>query len=253
MARVTNGRDLNDKKVLELALKKKQRRKAESGGRAKLINIPRNWLHQALSYMDKGELSVRLVFESIELYLVWFLLKKWFGDTGSLSLLGIAFVFVHTWNWVTNCLFWSVIIFTFPKLRNPGAHKTIKYLNTMRQRLADKKCIAGIAIYGSVTRGEWHDRSDIDIRLIRQPGIVSLWCAAILTMQERFRALLNRQPMDLFLADGIDFLEKMRSDEIPLLLLCKNDDLQTKYPRCGERDIFLEDLVKGEINITDIS
>lgn len=233
---------MTEDKELQRALRLKRARKAKPGGRPKLINIPRNWAHQALRYMDSGELLVRIFVESLEFLFVWLLLRGLFADGNLMLTVSMAFFIVHSWNWVTNGLFWSVIIFTFPGLRNPGADITIEYLNSMRERLVDTTCISGIAIYGSVTRGAWHDRSDIDIRLLRRPGINSLLCATWITMQERFRAFIDRQPMDLFLADDIDFLKKMRSDEIPLLLLCRDDRLQSLYPDCMEKTIQLSDL-----------
>lgn len=230
----------------EEELRKKKARKAQPGGFPKLINIPRNWAHQALRYMDTGELSVRILVELTEVLIIWFLLLSVFAPESKSLMLMLSVLIVHTWNWITNGLFWSVIIFSFPNLRNPGARNTVDYLNNMRERLIKRKCISGIAVYGSVTRGAWHDRSDIDIRLLRQPGISALCCAAWITMQERFSAFVHKQPMDMFLADDIDFLGKMRSDEIPLLLLCRDKRLQNLYPSRMERPIELSDLLGKE-------
>lgn len=227
---------------------RKQSRKAKLGGWPKLINIPRNWAHQGLRYMDSGELSARILVEFLEILVAWLLMGRLFIGVKPIITAGIAFLVVHTWNWVTNGLFWTVIIFTFPSLRNPGAKKTVSYLNKMRERLAGRDCISAIAIYGSVTRGTWHDRSDIDIRLLRRPGIAALCCAAWITFQERFRAFIERQPMDLFLADDIDFLKKMRSDEIPLLTLCKDDRLNSLYPKCKTRAVQLSDLLGPKVS-----
>jgi hypothetical protein len=62
-------------------------------------------------------------------------------------------------------------------------------------------------------------------------------------MRERFQAFLSKQPMDLFLADDVDFLKKMRSDEIPLLTLCRDDRLKSLYPDCREKKVHLTDLL----------
>lgn len=225
------------------SLLRKQARKATKGGHPKLINLPRNWAHQALSYMDLGELTIRLFVEVSEIVLVWWLLDNLLLGLNNIILISIAFIMVHTWNWVTNGLFWAVIIFTFPGLRNPGPMKTVTYLNHMRHRLASSDCITGIALYGSLTRKAWHDRSDIDIRFLRKPGAKSLLCAAALTMSERFRAFINKQPMDLFLADDVDFLKKMRSDEIPIFTICRDERLQILYPGCTEQEVQLTDLL----------
>ncbi len=231
-------------------LLKKSARKASPGGKAKLLNIPRNWLHQAFFYMDKGERFVRVFVLLLETILVYLLASFVFSTVNITLLLTIAFLFVYTWNWATNGLFWALIIFTFPKLKNPGAEKTVHYLNQMRIRLAKDDCITGIAIYGSVTREKWHSRSDIDIRFLRKQGFLYTILASWVTMKERFRAFLSKQPMDLFLADNTDFLKKMRSDEIPLLLLCQDKNLQTMYPNCKERSITIRDLLGKQANVS---
>ena len=46
-------------------IEKKLKRKSVSGGQAKLLNIPRNWLHQGLFYMDRTEFYARLFVEVI--------------------------------------------------------------------------------------------------------------------------------------------------------------------------------------------
>lgn len=232
----------------EEQLRKKAARKARPGGSVKWINIPRNWAHQALSYMDSGELSFRVLVQTGETLLVWAILNALpISVSPVINLLASVFI-VHTWNWVTNCLFWSVIIFTFPGLRNPGAVKTVEYLNDMRERLKGSRCISGIAVYGSVTRQTWHDRSDIDIRLLRRKGFSNWVCAGMTTMAERWRAMLALQPMDLYLADDVDFLLKMRSDEIPVLLLARDERMKRLYADNDERPLTLRDLLGDAAN-----
>lgn len=235
----------------EEELRKKATRKARPGGAVKWRNLPRNWVHQAISYMDAGELLSRLIVETAELVLVWCALVYLFPEMQLLFVALLAFVFVHTWNWVTNGLFWSVIIFTFPSLRNPGATATVRYLNQMRGRLLGNQCISGVMIYGSVTRGSWHDRSDIDIRFLRRPGIGALCCATWVTMRERFRAFLEKQPMDLYLADDVDFLKKMRADEMPVIMLCRDERLEKLYSDCQGRPVQLSDLLRAPNSCED--
>lgn len=215
--------------------KKKPSRKAKPGGNIKWINIVRNWLHQAVSYMDKGEMLSRLVIEFIELCLVSVLVNYVLQDLVISVVVG--FVVVHTWNWVTNCLFWAVIIFAFPNLKNPGAEKTREYLNSMRTRLLRSNSVSGLAVYGSVSRRSWHDRSDVDIRILRRKGVFNLLSVTFITMQERFTALMYKQPIDLYFADTADFLKKMRVDEVPILLIKRDDVLDELYPGNDEQEL----------------
>lgn len=209
----------------------KPKRKAAPGGKAVFVNLPRNWIHQAITYMDTGELVFRLVLEAVEFVAVTALLLLIFpGATSAWAAIIAAFVIVHTANWIFNGLFWTIIIFAFPSLKNPGEKQTLDYLNEMARRLDASPSITGLAIYGSLSRGKWHDRSDIDLRLLRAPGIMNLIRAALLTMKERLIALLTWQPIDLYLADDVDFLGKMREDEAPLFLIKRDERLDKMYP-----------------------
>lgn len=229
---------MSDEADLEEQLRKKAARKAKPGGMPKLINIPRNWLHQALTYMDKGEMYSKVIIEIAEICLLMFLLNIYIGNI-YINFLISAFV-AHTWNWVTNGLFWAVIIFTFPSLRNPGAENTVKYLNDMKRRLLRFDSVAGVSLYGSITRNTWHDRSDIDLRIIRNKGFVNLLITVYLTMQERFIAFLYKQPMDMYLADDVNFLKKLRADEVPVILIKKSEEMETMYPDNPEQDMTMQ-------------
>ena len=219
-------------------LKVKKSRKAKLGGRPVLLNLARNWLHQAMTYMDAGELSFRVAVESLEISVLAFV----FSSVGVGLLLSIlsAGILVHTFNWITNGLFWSVMLFSFPNMRNAGEFRTCEYLNKMTERLKGIKSISGLAIYGSVSRGQWHERSDIDMRILRKPGFVNLIIAAACMLRERFIAFLYKQPMDMYLADSTDFLLNMRADERPIFLIKRDARLDNVYP--GNHEVILQRL-----------
>jgi len=217
---------------LEMKAEKKKR-KASHDGRVHPGNLARNWLHQALTYMDRGELTLRLVTELGEVVILWALMAWLFEMPVDRQwiLLGVSGLAVHTFNWITNANFWALLLFALPGMRNRGDAATCAYLNRMADRLHAHSSIAGLALFGSVARNVWHERSDIDARIIRRPGFGNLVAAFLLTMRERWLAVVNRQPLDLFLADDVTFLRRMRSDEQPLFLLKRGEDLEQAYPR----------------------
>jgi hypothetical protein len=49
-------------------------------------------------------------------------------------------------------------------------------------------------------------------------------------MRERILSVLARQPLDLFLADEVASLKRMRSDETPIFLLKRDRTLEEAYP-----------------------
>ncbi len=199
---------------------KKKKRKSVIGGEAKLLNIPRNWLSQGILYMDTTELLFRIGSEFLGLCL-FVLLSSFLLQIDIFHWKTILFsiLIVHTIYWIVFSNWWALMLFAFPGLRNAGENATCYYLSKMAARLETRQAIKALLVYGSVTRGEWHDKSDIDVRILRKEGLVNGFQAFVIVMKERYRAFLGGQPLDLFLADEINFLNKMRSDEKPFVLV----------------------------------
>lgn len=220
----------------------KAAKKAVPGGRPKFKNLIKNWLHQGFTYMDRGEQGFKLFTEILEFLLVGIVLNMLLRNQTTIVLILLySFIIVHTFNWITNNLFWSVIMFSFPGIKNPGPVKTNDYLNSMSKRLKTSRCISGMLIYGSMTRGKWHNRSDIDMRLLRKNGVMNFLYAGLVMMRERFIAFIYMQPIDIFLADDIDFLLKMRNDESPIFLIKNDVRLENQFPDVRERNLSIKD------------
>lgn len=194
-------------------------RKASIGGKPKYFTLIRNWAHQGFFYLDKTEMFFRVIWEIIPIVLLSF----FFNFNIYISIF-ISFFIIHTYNWITNDNFWAVFIHSLPNQKNPGEQATIEYLTKMQKRLIASNAISAVLIYGSVTRNKWHDRSDIDIRFFREKGIFNGLISYLILRRERLIALLNKQPLDAYIADDIKFLKKMRDDEFPIFL--KNSDLR---------------------------
>ena len=211
--------------------------KASQDGKFHPLNLLRNWLHQALSYMDEGELIFRIFVEIFEIIIIyWWLIEPIF-DMPTYLQVAFSFFFVHTINWIVNGNFWALCLFAFPFMKNTGEKAAVRYLSDMASRLKQAKCIGGLIVYGSAARGEWHNKSDLDIRIVRRKGFSNLICANLVVMRERFIAFIRKQPSDLFLADDIDFLKKMRVDEMPIFLIKRMPSLNDNYPGNDEINI----------------
>ena len=104
----------------------------------------------------------------------------------------------------------------------------------MADRLRNISAVSGVMIFGSVSRRQWHERSDLDIRLLRRKGFVNGIIAAAVLFREKVIALFCRQPLDIYLADDIRFLKKMRADETPVFLKKNDPRLDKHYPESTE-------------------
>jgi hypothetical protein len=212
-------------------LVQKAERKAWAGGPAKLWNLPRGWAHQGFFYLDRTQQIGRVVLEIVPTMLLAGLI----GGVAGISLSHVwvwcvSLWMVHTLNWVLNGNWWAGLLFAFPHLRNRGDRATCAYLNGMADRLRRDRAISGAMIFGSVSRGQWHERSDLDVRLLRRPGVWNGVTGVLVLLRERWIALWSRQPLDIYLADGIPFLQRMRADEPPVFLKKDDPRLELAYP-----------------------
>jgi len=206
-------------------------KKATIGEKPRLSNLLKNWIHQSLFYMDATERMLRIILELLEIFVITILLSRLYGhEVIKFWILIASFLVVHTINWVLNGNWWACILFAFPNLRNPGEAKTCRYLNAMGTRLKKSTSISGILIFGSLSRGMWHERSDIDLRILRKLGLWNAIASFLVITRERMFAFLKHQPLDMYLADDIDFLLNMRKDEPPIFLMKRDARLEEAYP-----------------------
>jgi predicted nucleotidyltransferase len=231
------------------ALARKKGRKALAGGKVRLWNIPRGWAHQGFFYLDRTQQAGRVILEIVPTVTIVWLVSAISGLPFSNVWLWSAGLFIsHTLNWVFNCNWWAGMLFTFPGLRNPGERATCDYLDKMAERLKNDRAISGVMVFGSVSRGQWHDRSDLDMRLLRRRGVRNGIAGVLVLLRERVIALWARQPLDVYLADGIPFLKRMREDEPPVFLKKDDPRLDQVYPR--GRETRIETLRMSRENVT---
>jgi hypothetical protein len=238
---------LNEK--IEASEKRKKARKATAGGRPIIANIIRNWLHQGFFYLDKTEMAIRIFIEIAPTVLLAYISTQLLPvNPNNILLWLIVLMIVHTLCWIFNDNWWTCIIQSFPQLTNPGDEMTCRYLNDMKKRLASNDSIAGLLIYGSISRRVWHDRSDLDMRILRKPGFLNAIVAYYTISRERVIAVFKKQPLDIYLADNVAFLKKLRSDETPVILLKNDDLLQNEYPGIPETDMNLSHFENSRVN-----
>ena len=224
---------------LQKLLEKKRNRKAVPNGRPKLNNIPRSWLHQGFTYLDNTQRTFRMLSETTTSVLLVYLLHSILDlSLERYPLWLLSALITHTLFWIFDSNWWANMMFTFPSLRNPGEQATVDYLDFMSRRIKRNKSITGMLLYGSISRGQWHDRSDLDMRFLRRPGFLNGLASVLILYRERLIALLTKQPLDIYIADDVDFLLKMRKDESPVALKKEDKRLDELYPDCKVMNII---------------
>lgn len=205
-----------------------------------LRNFPVAWLNQSMTYMDRSELCFHLAI-NIFLFLVFFFLLKWTTSLQFLFLVVFSSISARTTNLVFNDHFCELVIFSFDSCRNGGRDRVAKYFIKSAKRLSKCKSIHACAIYGSIARNKFHEKSDLDIRYVRCPGFLTAIYALSFAVRERVIALFAWIPLDLYVGDSVNFLNKMRSDEIPVVIKDANGQMLTKYPTSVPLAKLLED------------
>lgn len=208
-------------------------KKSYRNGKIYPIKIFRNWLHQGITYMDFGERFSRVVIEAGLILVICFFMTRMPLPIANTVLFALVVFVVHTLNWIFNGNIWALLQFSVPGIRPQNEAETILYLNRMGERLQKSGAIDGVMLFGSVARGKWHKMSDLDMRFVRRAGALNLIISVYVTMRERVIAAKLKQPLDLFLADNVNYLKKMRTDETPIFLVKKSSILEDAYPKNG--------------------
>ncbi len=181
-----------------------------------LVGVTTHWTFQGMLYMDSTERRFKIVCDILLSLFGFVWLKKYLPTRFALS---SAFFWAHTLNFLFNAQLWVV-------LKHYGmVQLTYEAFDHYSQRLADRiqrePTLCYAALYGSRVRDEWQPSSDLDVRVVRKAGWWNGLRACCFVMSERTRALWAGFPLDIYLLDSLEPLDKMRADEKPLVLLAE--------------------------------
>jgi predicted nucleotidyltransferase len=193
--------------------------KADPTSRYRYLLVFIGWVFQGVLYADKTEKIFKITFDLGLTLLVYFIVVNIAGMINSVTALLFSFLFAHTINWILNVGIWCSLRGRYGMhVNGVGATDLQEYAKNMQKRARSERSIMAAAIYGSVARGEAKETSDLDIRIIRKPGIYNGVRACSFGLLERFRALKNKVPLDLCVIDSTEHLAKLRTDECPLIM-----------------------------------
>jgi predicted nucleotidyltransferase len=85
------------------------------------------------------------------------------------------------------------------------------------------------AVYGSLARNEWHETSDLDVRLVRRPGWLNGIRGCWFLQRQRAIANWSRFPLDMYVLDSRAPLSRMKSGEGPLVIVDKTIRLNGEH------------------------
>jgi len=166
--------------------------------------VVRNWTCQSYAYVERTERTFKLVFEGVVFALIYRLLARY---TVGRKRIVLAAVTAHTVSWSLNGDV-HVLRKSIGLEPDVSVPKKLSYLEAVCSRAAREPSIQAVGIVGSAARGEMTTTSDIDLRIVRQPGYSAAIGAPLFLLRERTRALFSGMPLDCYLYDSIDTFRK---------------------------------------------
>lgn len=172
-----------------------------------------HWLFQNILQMDRTERYFKLAVDAVLTILFFLIFRQWLSPISSILLSWLA---AHTINFLLNGHIFCVLkCFGWAKHDREAFEA---YFISLKNRLKTEPSITWAAAYGSLSRGEWKNTSDLDVRVIRQPGLIKGVRACFFILSERTRAHLHMFPLDILLLDSPRLLSRIRKDESPIVL-----------------------------------
>ncbi len=180
-------------------------------------NLSVGWCTQALHSSDKSDRNFKILTEAVLLLVIILTVNIYVKELTFYNYVYI-FIITHTITWLLIGNFWVYMLDSFKFVKNQGITKILDFMVFVKKLAEASHSIDAVYVYGSMCRGEFHIRSDIDLRIIRRTdsmvGLVSLFLALLL----RAYSFFIRMPLDLQVVDDHKFLLKMRSDEFPIIV-----------------------------------
>ena len=184
-------------------------------------NIPIGWLTHANHGRDRTELIVHWLLE-LSIAIALFSLIHFLLTLSLLVSLLISFFITHTIWWVVNGNFHVYLLDSFMWVRNTGIDSVLNYIKWYKKLVSSNQSVECILVYGSFCRSTFHDRSDLDLRIVRKNGSRGAGILLLLSIYARLFSLCRRIPTDLQVVDSMEFLRnQMREDERPVVVYCR--------------------------------
>ncbi len=176
-----------------------------------------NWCFQGIPNADKTEKVYKILFTIISSSIVFEILFN-YSDLFLTTNILLSFLIGHTLNWIINGNLFTLLIhrLLFFKINK---NSLFEYLYTLENKLQQKDWILYAASFGSICRGELKDSSDIDVSVVRKPGLKNALKAIAFSIKEKKYADLIGIPLEIYISDTpMNSIKKFGAEKIPVVL-----------------------------------
>lgn len=182
-----------------------------------------NWAMQGMLYMNRVEIIFKLFLDVVLAVIIWAAIF----NQHEMAYWLVSLLLAHTVNWIINCQ--PVALLMHLDWGRNDARHFIEYVEGLERRIHGKSFIAAAASFGSLSKGKYGEKSDIDIRLVLRDRPLDRIALAGYCVYERLRAAINGFPLDLYAFDLEEMKRKMNVDEVPVIFFDPDGLIKQAY------------------------
>jgi len=182
------------------------------------ILLVSNWVLQGIINADKTEKLYKILFTTLIGFILFIILNiNIFFFHNYLNII-ISLFIAHTFNWLINGNLTTILIHRL-YLGETSKESIFNYIDELADRLKKEKSIICVLAFGSMSRGELKESSDLDISFLRQAGFSNGFKAIYFMIKENRISSNKKVPLEGYLHDSIKNIKKRyRADEPPVII-----------------------------------
>jgi len=191
-----------------------------------------NWLMQGIFHADKTEKMYKILF-TVVLWVVMFVVLYFNLNIVFIKSLFYGFFIAHTLNWFVNNNLFVLLVHRMKWLKTtkPELFNQLESIQNRLERIPNKDWILYCVSHGGICKGTLNSHSDIDVSLIRKPGLKNMFRAIIFYVKEKKYADLKGVPLDIFICDTPkNCIDRSNGQKNPIVLLDHLNKVDYYYP-----------------------
>lgn len=192
------------------------------------ILIFTNWVSQGIWHLDKTEKIYKIFFTLFFTFIFYFILSFFLNFDNNIFLVFFSFIIAHTINWVVNSNLFTLFVHRL-LIGETKKEDFFKYIENLKKRVEEEDSIIAIYCYGSMSRGELKEKSDLDISFLREKGLANAIKSILFFTKEKKIAQSIKIPSESFLCDGISCFKKRYSINEPPVIVYDKYNITRRY------------------------
>lgn len=191
-----------------------------------------NWLMQGIFHADRSEKIYKISFTFI-FWIIFTILLLLIFNNSILKSIFFGFLFAHTLNWLTNNNLFVLLVHRMRLIKTTKLElfNQLESIQNRLEKLPNKDWILYSVSHGGICNGTLNRNSDIDVSLIRKPGLKNMYRAIKFYIKEKKYADFNGVPLDIFINDSPqNCILRGKGQKNPIVLLDHNNLVDQFYP-----------------------